>query len=116
SPGSAAFDPATGEITLRGSGDIIGVWGDQAYFLGQPVEGDVQITARILSPPTGKGNFRLAGLMIRESLEADARNMVIGIRPAQPNSGFESGLVRQWRPAATSDSLVFQSIHSRTLK
>jgi regulation of enolase protein 1 (concanavalin A-like superfamily) len=116
SPGSAAFDPATGEITLRGSGDIIGIWSDQAYFLGQPVEGDVQITARVLSPPTGKGIFRLAGLMIRESLDADSRNMVIGIRPAQPFSGFLSGLVRQWRPAANSDTFVFQSIHSRTLK
>jgi hypothetical protein len=115
SPGSATVDPATGEITLRGSGDLIAANGDQGYFLGQPVEGDVRITVRTLAKPTGSGNFRLAGLMIRESLDGDARNMVIGIRPAQPDSGFLSGLVRQWRPTTGGDTFVFQTIQNRTL-
>jgi regulation of enolase protein 1 (concanavalin A-like superfamily) len=63
--GSSTQDQATGEIALRGSG-FGSWWQDDLYFVGQAVEGDVQITAR-LRAVSGEGK-PAAGLMIRESL------------------------------------------------
>jgi regulation of enolase protein 1 (concanavalin A-like superfamily) len=102
--GSAVYDVSTGEITLRGSGfglaeapdDVV----DQGYFLSQMVESDAQITVRMLTKPTGNGTYRIAGLMIRESLDADARYVMIGIQPTPHLPDRLSGLLRQWRAAA----------------
>jgi hypothetical protein len=68
--GSSTQDPGTGEIALRGSGTG-SWWQDDLYFVGQAVEGDVQITAR-LQAVSGNGK-PAAGLMIRESLGAAPR-------------------------------------------
>jgi hypothetical protein len=78
--GAAAYDAATDTFTLRGSG-----WGDSdladaGYFLNQRIEGDTQITARLLTRPTGSAS-RQAGLMLREGLDAGARQMRIGFAP-----------------------------------
>jgi hypothetical protein len=79
-PGTAAYDAATGTFALEGPG-----WGDSdladaGYFLHQRIEGDVQITARLLTRPTGN-IIRQAGLAVRESLHAGARQMRIGFAP-----------------------------------
>jgi hypothetical protein len=79
--GTAAYDVATDTFTLRGPG-----WGDSdladaGYFLNQRIEGDTQITARLLARPTGSTS-RQAGLMIREGLDAGARQIRIGFAPA----------------------------------
>jgi regulation of enolase protein 1 (concanavalin A-like superfamily) len=89
-PGSADFDPATGVITVRGSGFDIWNAQDQGYFLSVPVEGDVQVTVRLLSKHTSSDPGKPAGLMIREALEPGARNFLFG-----PLS--TAGLFRQWR-------------------
>jgi regulation of enolase protein 1 (concanavalin A-like superfamily) len=106
--GSAAYDAATGDITLRGSG--FGFEGnvDQGYFLSRPVEGDVQITVRMTARPAGPGSGRMAGLMIRESLEADARNVLLGIE--------RDGLLRQTRAATGGDTNQAVSIQDSALK
>ena len=67
--GSAAFDAATGQITIRGSGTNIGSAGDQCYFLNRPVEGDFQITVKAVTKPGAVSDWSKAGLMIRESLD-----------------------------------------------
>src|SRR5262249_41758286 len=46
--GSARFEPATGEIALRGSGWDIWDKADGFYFLNQPVTGDFQMTVKAL--------------------------------------------------------------------
>lgn len=89
--GSAAYDPATGEITLKGSG--LGIWGnaDQGYFLLQPAEGDFQVTVKMLTR-LKVNNGNPAGLLIRESLDPAARNLGL----------FQVGgrdLYRRWRNA-----------------
>jgi regulation of enolase protein 1 (concanavalin A-like superfamily) len=90
--GSALFD-ATGEITLRGAGDGIGGIVDSGYFLNRPVTGDFEITATLRAGPTDTHLWALAGLMLRESLQADARNAFF------INTG-SSGLAFQWRLTA----------------
>jgi hypothetical protein len=76
--GSAAFDPATGEITLWGAGLQFFLNPDNAYFVSQPVEGDVQITVRLPALPAG-GPDPAALLMLRESLDAGARHTSVGV-------------------------------------
>jgi regulation of enolase protein 1 (concanavalin A-like superfamily) len=102
-PGSAAYDPATGEITLRASG--VDIWnnGDQGYFLGQPVEGDFQATVRVLSKNAGAACCIASGLIIRDSLDAGAREMLIG-------SWATAGLWRQWRDTPDGGTIGFQSL------
>jgi regulation of enolase protein 1 (concanavalin A-like superfamily) len=88
--GSVAYDAATGMITLGGSGSGVAIYNnpaptavtatshswDEFYFLGQTVDGDARITAQVIAPPTTSGtpNKGMAGLMIRESLDASARD------------------------------------------
>jgi len=72
--GSAVYHPASREIVLRGSGRDFWNDADGGYFLSRPVTGDFQITVQLLSRPTETHAYAKAGLMIRESLEAEARN------------------------------------------
>lgn len=104
--GSVLFDPRQGEITLRGSGDDRpGAASDQFYFLAQAVEGDAQVTVRMLTRPGSTNDRAAAGLVIRDSLSPGARNVAIGIRAA-------FGLGSQWRytpDGPTSDPLVLDN-------
>lgn len=118
--GSAVYDAATGEIILRGSGsgfadapdDVV----DQGYVLSQTAEGDVQITSRMLTKPTGKGSYRIAGVMIRGSLDAGAPYLMIGIQPTPHLPDRLSGLLRQWRTAADVSTRRVLSIKDTALK
>jgi WD40 domain-containing protein len=75
--GSVLFDAGTMDITLRGSGHDIGGEVDGFYFLNQPVTGDFQITVTTRNWPTGTNDGAQAGLMVRESLEAGARHVLL---------------------------------------
>jgi WD40 repeat protein len=72
--GSVAFQPAAGEITIRGSGANIREKADGCYFLHQPLTGDFQVTVRALTRPTPSHRSAKAGLMLRESLELGSRD------------------------------------------
>jgi hypothetical protein len=98
--GSAAVDPATGVITVHGAGFWFNGNGDQGYYLSRMVEGDAQVTVRMLGKITGSGGNRFAGLMIRESLDRDARYAMIGRNG--PSGGHH--LVRLWRPTASDNT------------
>jgi len=81
--GSALFNAASGEITLRAAGsDFATRPADQFFFLQQTVEGNAQITVRALTRPSGAHVLAKAGLMIRESLEATARYASIHVTSA----------------------------------
>jgi hypothetical protein len=86
----AAFNAATGEITLRGSGGDIWDSADRYNFTHQEVEGNFRITVRALSKPTHTNDWAKAGLMIRESLGAGSRNAYFVLTPA-------NGLAFQYR-------------------
>ena len=70
--GTAAFDPAAGVYTLRGSGE--NVWGaaDAFHFVWTKLEGDVAIEADVAFVGAGRNPHRKAMLMIRQGLGADA--------------------------------------------
>lgn len=75
-PGSHTI-AADGAITMKASGWDIWDNSDGFYFLATPMEGNVTITARVVSGPTpvetvGNG-WELGGVMIRESLDVRSR-------------------------------------------
>lgn len=94
--GSAAFDSRSGEITIRGAGYDFWDIGDQGYFFHRLVEGDFQITVRVISQPTNTSPWAKAGLMVRDSLEGGARTAFLVVTP-------KNGLVFQWRRTANRD-------------
>jgi hypothetical protein len=89
-PGSASRDPATGVITLHGSGFDIWNAQDQGFFLLKPVDGDTQISVRMLTRHSNADGGKPAGLIIRESLEPGARSVLVG-------TWTQTGIGRQWR-------------------
>src|SRR5262250_45247 len=68
--GNASY--ASGVLTVSGSGQS--AWGtaDQMHFVYQPLSGDGVIVGRVVSL-TG-GNYPEAGVMIRETLNANSTN------------------------------------------
>jgi hypothetical protein len=70
--GSVQYDPSTDIYRLTGSGS--GIWdtSDHFFFASKPVDGDVQITARVLERPDYRG-----GVMLRESLEGNSRMVLL---------------------------------------
>jgi hypothetical protein len=77
--GSANYNAGT--FSVRGSGTDI--WGsaDAMHFAYQPLTGNGQIVARVASVQNTNG-FAKAGVMIRESLAANAKNALAAITPA----------------------------------
>ena len=55
---------------------------DDFYFIQTPATGDVTVTARIVSVQDNAGSSSRAGVMIRESLAADAREAFCGVTAA----------------------------------
>src|SRR5262249_3782118 len=77
--GSASIDrsTSTGVYTLQARGDDIFNQADASHYVYQPLHGDGEITARLTSidPGSSVSDFVKAGVMIRESLAADAREV-----------------------------------------
>jgi regulation of enolase protein 1 (concanavalin A-like superfamily) len=98
--GSAGFDPATGVITLRGSG--ADVWGpaDGGYFLNRAVSGDFQVAVRMLTQSTAVDDLSKAGLMMREALDPGARRAFFCTAPPL-------GLRFHWRAMVNEDNDQF---------
>ena len=74
--GAASLNQKTGTYTVSGSGKI-GVSSDKCGFMYQKVSGDFELTARMDEIPKYE-NGVLAGLMLRESLEAKSRMLFLG--------------------------------------
>ena len=90
-PGSASF--ADGVFTVNGNGWDI--WGtdDSFHFVYQPLNGDGEIVARVLSVED-TFQWAKAGVMIRENLTPDSRNAFMAVTPgagttfqSRPNPG-----------------------------
>jgi hypothetical protein len=89
-----------GTLTVRGSGWDI--WGKQDgfYYLAAPAEGDFSISTRILERPSHTSEWAKAGLMIRESLAWDARNVFFELTARH-------GSYVQWRKATGGESDLY---------
>jgi TolB protein len=76
-PGSATFDPAMQTYTITGSGDDMWAAEDDFQLLWKKMTGDVAISADIRILGAGGHPRRKAVLMIRQSLNQDARDAYI---------------------------------------
>jgi DNA-binding beta-propeller fold protein YncE len=76
--GKASY--AGGIFTIQGSG--ANIWGtaDAFQYVYQPLTGDGQIVARVTSVENTNG-YAKAGVMIRESLAADSRHVMVDMTP-----------------------------------
>jgi TolB protein len=71
-PGSLAFDPATDQYTVTGSGENMWLGKDAFYFVWRKATGDMTISADISFLGTGLNPHRKAVLMFRQSLQPDS--------------------------------------------
>ncbi|MQM25337.1 PQQ-dependent sugar dehydrogenase [Glycomyces albidus] len=91
-PGDAVFSGGT--VTVVGAGDDI--WGDadQFHFCHQPLAGDGEITARVVSQEH-TDDWAKAGLMVKAAPEAGADYAALMVTPANGvhlQSGFDTDI------------------------
>jgi RHS repeat-associated protein len=78
-PGTATY--SSGTFTVAGSGEYIGGSADQMHFVYQPLSGDGTIVAQVVTA-TG-GYLPQAGVMIRETLNANATNAFVAYQGSE---------------------------------
>ena len=76
---------ASGQYTVKAAGKDIWDVADQFHFVYQQVTGDVQIVARVASI-VNTYTWAKAGVMVRESLAADARHALMAVSAASGNA------------------------------
>ncbi|HVT48930.1 MAG TPA: hypothetical protein VHD57_14155 [Vicinamibacterales bacterium] len=78
-PGRASFDAATGRYTIDSAGYNIWYTRDEFRYLWKRMSGDVSLAADISYPdPSGYGD-RKAVLVIRQSLDDDAKEAIVAL-------------------------------------
>ena len=78
-PGSATFDPAKGEYTINSAGYNVWYVRYEFRYLWRRASGDVSLAADVRFPdPNGYGD-RKAVLVIRQSLDDDAKEVVVSL-------------------------------------
>ncbi len=75
-PGAASFDSRTGQYTIRSAGYNIWYNRDEFRFLWNRMSGDVSLAADVSFPDAEGYNDRKAALVIRQSLDDDAKEVV----------------------------------------
>ena len=96
--GTHTGDPA-GTLTLEGSGSDIWETSDQFYYAYLPLSGDFNLSARI-SDPENTNAWAKAGIMARESLNANSRNTLVARTP----TAGQNRITFQRRPTDGADS------------
>jgi hypothetical protein len=81
-PGSASYDAAAKQYTIRSAGYNIWYSRDEFRYLWKKVSGDVSLAADIAYPdPNGYGD-RKAVLVIRQSLDDDSKEAIVALHGA----------------------------------
>lgn len=80
--GSASFDPATHAYTIHSAGYNIWYTRDEFRYLWKPMSGDVSLAADIAFPDPAGYSDRKAVLVIRQSLDDDAKEAVVALHGA----------------------------------
>jgi glucose/arabinose dehydrogenase len=89
--GSATFDPSSGKFSVSGAGTDIWGTSDQFNYVYQPWTGDGAIIA-LVSSQTNTNEYAKAGVMFRESLNANSKHVDLVLTP-------QNGLAFQYRSA-----------------
>lgn len=77
-PGSASYDAATGQYTINSAGYNIWYSRDEFRYLWKKMSGDVSLAADVSFPnPNGYGDRKVV-LIIRQSLDDDAKEAMLG--------------------------------------
>jgi regulation of enolase protein 1 (concanavalin A-like superfamily) len=92
--GNARINPASGYIFVDASGEDIYNEADGFHYVYQPLDGDGEIVARVLSLKN-VNDWAKAGVMIRETLDADSKHAMM-IVSAMNGTSF------QWRAFTNS--------------
>jgi hypothetical protein len=90
-PGSATFDATSGTYTITSAGYNIWYQRDEFRFLWKKMTGDVSLAASVVWPNIDDFHDRKVALVIRDSLDDDAREIVA----AQHGNGM---VHIAWRP------------------
>jgi hypothetical protein len=77
-PGSANYDASTKQYTINSAGYNIWYSRDEFRYLWKKMSGDVSLAADVTFPDTKGYGDRKAVLVIRQSLEDDSREAMIG--------------------------------------
>jgi hypothetical protein len=81
-PGSASYDPAKKQYTIHSAGYNVWYTRDEFRYLWKKMSGDVSLAADIAYPdPNGFGD-RKAVLIIRQSLDDDAKEAIVALHGA----------------------------------
>ncbi len=90
--GSMTYDEVTGIYTVDGSGADIGGSTDAFQFVHRSLTGDGQIVARVLDVENTYA-WAKAGVMVRDGLGADAKNVLMAITPEMGSTFQHRGTV-----------------------
>ncbi|MEI9977134.1 MAG: biopolymer transporter Tol [Ignavibacteriota bacterium] len=77
-PGSASYDAATKQYTIRSAGYNIWYTRDEFRFLWKKMSGDVSLAADVTFPDANGYGDRKAVLVIRQDLDDDSKEAMIG--------------------------------------
>src|SRR5207244_5249983 len=90
-PGSSSYDPSTKQYTINSAGYNIWYTRDEFRYLWKKMSGDVSLAATVNFPDTAGYNDRKAVVIIRQSLDDDAKEAMVALHGA--------GLMHlAWRP------------------
>lgn len=77
-PGSASYDPTTGQYAIHSAGYNIWYQRDEFRFLWRKMSGDLSLAGEVSFPkPEGYGD-RKAVLVIRQTLDDDSKQIMVG--------------------------------------
>jgi hypothetical protein len=107
--GNVTQDLASGSYEITGAGSGFGGVEDHGFFVSRSLEGDGHVTARVLDHATRPGGDGIAGLMIREGLDAGSRMAFLSSDPTNglllrfresPGEPFAPGSIQVLSPTA----------------
>jgi hypothetical protein len=99
------IDNGDGSYSVTGSGADIWGTADAFHYMFKPLVGDGQMTVNVVSiAGTSTNEWQKAGVMIRETLAAGSRNVMMLMSAGGASANFGGGDAFQWRPDPNSTS------------
>jgi len=78
-PGSASFNPSTGQYTINSAGYNVWYMRDEFRYLWKKMSGDASLAADIAFPNPKGYDDRKAVLIIRQNLEDDSKEAIVAL-------------------------------------
>jgi hypothetical protein len=106
-PGSSSYQAATGQYTITSAGYNVWYTRDEFRYLWKKMSGDISLAANVNFPDSAGYGDRKALIMIRQSLDDDAKEAMVALHGA--------GLLHlAWRPE-TGENIKEMRVDTRTL-